>query len=74
MVDPVLKRHHRVHPRSKNNREEEAAYERLLGDAMIGDGSLFTREDATKRGSWGAEKGRNDRRFGGRLAQSKTQR
>ena len=26
--------------------DEEAPYERLLGDAMIGDGALFTREDA----------------------------
>ncbi len=27
---------------------EEAPYERLLGDAMIGDGALFTREDAVE--------------------------
>ena len=27
---------------------EEAPYERLLGDALIGDGSLFTREDAVE--------------------------
>ena len=30
---------------------EEAPYERLLGDAMIGDGALFTREDAVEA-SW----------------------
>jgi len=28
--------------------EEEAPYERLLGDAMAGDGALFTREDAVE--------------------------
>ncbi|MDE3020675.1 MAG: glucose-6-phosphate dehydrogenase [Pseudomonadota bacterium] len=28
--------------------EEEAPYERLLGDAMCGDGALFTREDAVE--------------------------
>jgi glucose-6-phosphate 1-dehydrogenase len=28
--------------------DEEAPYERLLGDAMIGDGALFTREDAVE--------------------------
>jgi glucose-6-phosphate 1-dehydrogenase len=27
---------------------EETPYERLLGDAMIGDGALFTREDAVE--------------------------
>ena len=27
---------------------EESPYERLLGDAMIGDGALFTREDAVE--------------------------
>jgi glucose-6-phosphate 1-dehydrogenase len=27
---------------------EEAPYERLLGDAMVGDGALFTREDAVE--------------------------
>ena len=27
---------------------EEAPYERLLGDAMAGDGALFTREDAVE--------------------------
>ena len=27
---------------------EEAPYERLLGDALIGDGALFTREDAVE--------------------------
>ena len=27
---------------------EEAPYERLLGDAMIGDGALFSREDAVE--------------------------
>ena len=27
---------------------EEAPYERLLSDAMIGDGALFTREDAVE--------------------------
>jgi glucose-6-phosphate 1-dehydrogenase len=27
---------------------EEAPYERLLGDAMTGDGALFTREDAVE--------------------------
>jgi glucose-6-phosphate 1-dehydrogenase len=29
-------------------RNEEAPYERLLGDAMAGDGALFTREDAVE--------------------------
>ena len=28
--------------------EEQSAYERLLGDAMAGDGALFTREDAVE--------------------------
>jgi len=28
--------------------DEESPYERLLGDAMIGDGALFTREDAVE--------------------------
>jgi glucose-6-phosphate 1-dehydrogenase len=28
--------------------DEEAPYERLLGDAMAGDGALFTREDAVE--------------------------
>ena len=32
---------------------EEAPYERLLGDAMAGDGSLFTREDAVEA-AWAA--------------------
>jgi len=27
---------------------EESPYERLLGDAMAGDGALFTREDAVE--------------------------
>jgi glucose-6-phosphate 1-dehydrogenase len=27
---------------------EESPYERLLGDAMVGDGALFTREDAVE--------------------------
>ena len=27
---------------------EEAPYERLLGDALVGDGALFTREDAVE--------------------------
>jgi glucose-6-phosphate 1-dehydrogenase len=27
---------------------EETPYERLLGDAMAGDGALFTREDAVE--------------------------
>ena len=27
---------------------EEPPYERLLGDAMVGDGALFTREDAVE--------------------------
>jgi glucose-6-phosphate 1-dehydrogenase len=27
---------------------EEAPYERLLGDAMVGNGALFTREDAVE--------------------------
>ena len=31
-----------------NSRGEEAPYERLLGDAMAGDGALFTREDAVE--------------------------
>ncbi|MGO8792024.1 MAG: glucose-6-phosphate dehydrogenase [Terriglobia bacterium] len=31
---------------SEHPRIEESPYERLLGDAMIGDGALFTREDA----------------------------
>lgn len=31
----------------------EAPYERLLGDAMIGDGALFTREDAIEA-AWAA--------------------
>jgi glucose-6-phosphate 1-dehydrogenase len=33
---------------SKNFREREAPYERLLGDAMAGGGALFTREDAVE--------------------------
>ena len=33
---------------SKNSTGEESPYERLLGDAMIGDGALFTREDAVE--------------------------
>jgi glucose-6-phosphate 1-dehydrogenase len=33
---------------SDENPEEEAPYERLLGDAMKGDGALFTREDAVE--------------------------
>jgi glucose-6-phosphate 1-dehydrogenase len=32
---------------------EEAPYERLLGDAMSGDGALFTREDAVEA-AWAA--------------------
>jgi glucose-6-phosphate 1-dehydrogenase len=32
---------------------EEAPYERLLGDAMVGDGALFTREDAVEA-AWAA--------------------
>jgi glucose-6-phosphate 1-dehydrogenase len=31
-----------------SQRDEEAPYERLLGDAMAGDGALFTREDAVE--------------------------
>ncbi len=31
---------------------EESPYERLLGDAMVGDGALFTREDAVEA-AWG---------------------
>jgi glucose-6-phosphate 1-dehydrogenase len=31
-----------------NQPREETAYERLLGDAMAGDGALFTREDAVE--------------------------
>lgn len=31
---------------SEEQQGEESPYERLLGDAMIGDGALFTREDA----------------------------
>ena len=31
-----------------NSRDEEAPYERLLGDAMAGNGALFTREDAVE--------------------------
>jgi glucose-6-phosphate 1-dehydrogenase len=33
---------------SEEQPDEEAPYERLLGDAMIGDGALFTREDAVE--------------------------
>ena len=33
---------------SEEQMGEEAPYERLLGDAMIGDGALFTREDAVE--------------------------
>ena len=33
---------------SEEQPEEEGPYERLLGDAMIGDGALFTREDAVE--------------------------
>jgi glucose-6-phosphate 1-dehydrogenase len=33
---------------SEEKPEEETPYERLLGDAMIGDGALFTREDAVE--------------------------
>jgi glucose-6-phosphate 1-dehydrogenase len=33
---------------SEEQTGEEAPYERLLGDAMIGDGALFTREDAVE--------------------------
>jgi glucose-6-phosphate 1-dehydrogenase len=33
---------------SEEQTGEEPAYERLLGDAMAGDGSLFTREDAVE--------------------------
>lgn len=32
----------------EGNRGEEAPYERLLGDALTGDGALFTREDAVE--------------------------
>jgi glucose-6-phosphate 1-dehydrogenase len=32
----------------ENQSGEEAPYERLLGDAMLGDGALFTREDAVE--------------------------
>ena len=32
----------------EDKRGEEAPYERLLGEAMIGDGALFTREDAVE--------------------------
>ena len=32
----------------EEQRGEESPYERLLGDAMIGDGALFTREDAVE--------------------------
>jgi glucose-6-phosphate 1-dehydrogenase len=32
----------------EDQREEEAPYDRLLEDAMAGDGALFTREDASK--------------------------
>ncbi len=31
-----------------NSRDEEGPYQRLLGDAMKGDGALFTREDAVE--------------------------
>ena len=33
---------------SEEQPDEESPYERLLGDAMIGDGALFTREDAVE--------------------------
>ena len=33
---------------SEERTGEEAPYERLLGDAMSGDGALFTREDAVE--------------------------
>jgi len=33
---------------SEERPEEESPYERLLGDAMAGDGALFTREDAVE--------------------------
>jgi glucose-6-phosphate 1-dehydrogenase len=33
---------------SEETAQEETPYERLLGDAMIGDGALFTREDAVE--------------------------
>src|SRR5579863_2329021 len=33
---------------SENQPGEETPYERLLGDAMAGDGALFTREDAVE--------------------------
>ena len=34
-------------------RSEESPYERLLGDAIRGDASLFTRDDASRRpGAW----------------------
>jgi glucose-6-phosphate 1-dehydrogenase len=33
---------------SEEQPHEESPYERLLGDAMIGDGALFTREDAVE--------------------------
>jgi glucose-6-phosphate 1-dehydrogenase len=33
---------------SEERPEEEAPYERLLSDAMAGDGALFTREDAVE--------------------------
>jgi len=33
---------------SEERPDEESPYERLLGDAMVGDGALFTREDAVE--------------------------
>ncbi|MDQ6699718.1 MAG: glucose-6-phosphate dehydrogenase, partial [Acidobacteriota bacterium] len=33
---------------SEERAGEESPYERLLGDALIGDGALFTREDAVE--------------------------